>query len=304
MSRMNKQSCKVRNRDGFTLIELLVVIAIIAILAAMLLPALSKAKQKATQATCLSDQKQLALAWIMYAGDNNDRTVNLSTWTPDQPSYLANTPWRTDWHNSQLIIPGIPNPPTTEDQLINLVRMGYKHLQESAAYKVDGPLFKYAPNPDLVHCPGDRRYQLPLNGGLCWDSYSGSSLLNGESGGYKKLAQVLHPTDRFVWIEGADMRGENQGSWAMQNYGTSAANFTDAVFADSPANFHNGSMTLNFADGHAEANKWMDGTTIAYASDPSVNKDVPGSATRTAAQHPGNVDARWVGQRYAGPQNP
>ena len=237
---------------------------------------------------------------MMYAGDNSERTVNLSTWTPDQPSFLANTPWRTDWHNSQLITPGFPNPPTTGEQLINLVRMGYKKPQPT----VDGPLFKYAPNPDVIHCPGDRRYQLAVNNGLCWDSYSGSALLNGESGGFKKLTQILRPTDRFVWIEGADMRGENQGSWQMQNYGTSAANFSDAVFADSPANFHVRSMTLNFADGHAEAHKWLDGTTIAYASDTSVYKDVPGSATRTAAQHAGNVDAIWVGQRYAGTQNP
>src|ERR1700742_5237716 len=75
---------------AFTLIELLVVIAIIAILAAMLLPALAKAKLRAQAATSLSNQKQLATAWVMYAGDSQDRIVNFDTAVDGQ----GDIPWR------------------------------------------------------------------------------------------------------------------------------------------------------------------------------------------------------------------
>ena len=176
--------------------------------------------------------------------------------------------------------------------------MGYKQPTPNVA----GPLFKYAPNADVIHCPGDMRFKRPLGSGFAWDSYSGTAYLNGERGGFKKRTQLVRPSDRILWVEGADGRGENVGSWTMDNEGT-PPNFADARFRDSPAAFHIASASFSFADGHAEMHKWLDPTTIVYANSQNVNKD-NNSTEQSNARASSLRDQQWVGSRYPTIRNP
>jgi prepilin-type N-terminal cleavage/methylation domain-containing protein/prepilin-type processing-associated H-X9-DG protein len=256
-----------RKNGGFTLIELLVVIAIIAILAALLLPALSRAKLKGTQALCLNNQRQLAMAWIMYADDNGDLLVNLDT-----GSSATQKPWR--WTNP-------PNPPPfTVDKTASMIKY------EKAGYQ-QGAIFNYAPNADVIHCPSDKRYNVtpvsfdPTTDRFSYGSYAGVGGLNGDdlfNTSLTKMSNLKNTSSRIVFVEENDPRGENLGSWLFK---APPAN-NPGAFNDSPAVFHGSTSTFAWCDGHCSPRKWMDSATIAFAASMNIAKyNSPPSAAST-----------------------
>jgi prepilin-type N-terminal cleavage/methylation domain-containing protein/prepilin-type processing-associated H-X9-DG protein len=219
--KMNPNQTK-RASGGFTLIELLVVIAIIAILAAMLLPALSKAKQKAQGIKCLSNSKQFALAWTMYADDTRDTLVL----NPESASFPSNPAW---------LYGNMQNPlEVTNTDLI-----------------ISGLLFPYTKAVDLYKCPGNTTAQIR---GISMNGHMGCaspSVVDAYNTYWLKSTAIRHPTSMFLCID--EYEGSiNDGSFRINGM---KATFS-VVLNDWPAAYHGGASGISFADGHAEMHKW------------------------------------------------
>jgi len=275
-------------RNGFTLIELLVVIAIIAVLMAILMPSLNIAREQARGIGCSSNQKTLALGYIMYAGDNDDTVCG--GWALSSP------------------VNGVPPwvMPPLENSSGSIVTMGGSGASVTLRQRynglMEGELYKYVKDVGAYHCPGDNRITrgTSLGTGLAYmiyRSYSMSDYMRAtEPADPKKLSSFRNQAMKMLFVE--------------EIYDGSAGNHNHAGWSYEPGSgsmwdplgiFHSNACTFSFMDGHAERKKWDDQRTVIYCM--SRGEAASKGFGKGQQFNPPNVDLDWLDNHYPGKQH-
>jgi prepilin-type N-terminal cleavage/methylation domain-containing protein/prepilin-type processing-associated H-X9-DG protein len=267
-------------RGGFNLIELLVVIASIALLAAMLLPAYSKAKAKSQGICCMDNMKQLRLGWLMYSSDNMDRLVPNAGLDALVTSYLdpGIDPWnaKNSWVYGSMSV----SPAATDSRLIQAGLL-YPYVKSLAVYKCPAdPKQEMDSRNQMVPTARSVSMNVWLNPTRSWNEVMGYTEARALRV-FRKQSDITRFNPALCWV----FIDENPFSINDGSFTCDPNDFSQ--WQDIPATYHNGAGGLAFADGHSEIKKWKDNAILTVAA----------NSTGRMKPAPGVSDLQWLQER-------